>query len=341
MAHMAFEFSGKRNNPAALIGGFALIFMLLAAPNPAAAQATKKIPRIGFTEGGTAQCKPTARFESFYSGLRDLGYTVGSNIDIDRRCYANGDEMRKVLRNFVAAKVDVIVVNAPLPALTARDLTPGIPIVCYSCGDPLGNGLVSNLGRPGGNVTGFASLSAELIGKRLGLLKEAIPGISRVVALINPDNPGTRLTLKALEDAGATLGLAIARVEFRAADQFDRVLKAAAATGAGAILIQDDPFATSSAKQIADLALRLRLPTSAGVIEHAENGALMAYGPDRNDLVRRAAVYVDRILKGAKPGDLPFEQPTKFELVINLKTAKALGLKIPQSVLLQTTRVIE
>ena len=239
-----------------------LLVAIAAAPLAVVAQPAKKMPRIAFAESGAAECKLLSRSESFYRALRELGYVFGTNINVDRKCYANSDEMRKVLRDFVVSKVDVIVVGAPLAALTARDLTQEIPIVCASCGDPLGNGLVTSLARPGGNVTGFASLSAELIGKRLEFLKDALPGISRVAAVINPDNPGTRLTLKALEDAGGTLGLTIVRVEFRALDRFDRVLKAAAATGAGAILIQDDPYVSPQGKLIADVALKLRLPTS-------------------------------------------------------------------------------
>ena len=241
--------------------------------------------------------------------------------------------MRNVLREFVNRKVDVIFVGAPAMALAARAATGEIPIVCGSCGDPLENGLVANLARPGGNITGLASQSAELIGKRVELLREAVPRVTRVAALLNPDNPGTRATLKALDEAGRALGIQIHRVEFRNVGELDKAFRSAATGGATAVLVQDDPHALAGRIQIAEFALRHRLPAVAGVPEYAEAGALIAYGPSRIDLYRRAAAFVDKILKGAKPGELPIEQPTKYDLIINLKTAKAIGLTIPQSVL--------
>ena len=320
-----------------------VVLSVIAASNPLVvlAQPGKSIPRIGVAVVGYSACNHNPRLESLYSGLRDLGYVIGSNLEVDCKGYADSSDMRKVLSGFVAAKVHVIVAGGPQPAKVARDLTRDIPIVCPSCGDPVGNGLVASLRRPGGNVTGFASLSAELIGKRLGLLKEAAPRIPRVAALISPDNPGTKLTLKALDDAGRALGLTIVRVEYRAIDDLDRVLEAVAATGAGAILIQDDPFLFVHRKRIADFALKHRLAASAGLTEFTDEGVLMAYGPDRNDMYRRTAGYLDRILRGTKAGDLPFEQAAKLDFVVNLKTAKAIGLAIPESILIHATRIIE
>jgi len=304
-------------------------------------QPAGKVPRVGYVLAGPPQCKLAPRDEAFYQGLRDLGYIPGQNITVDRRCFSTGDEMRKVLSEFVDRKVDVIFGGAPAPALAARTATRDIPIVCGSCGDPLENGLVASLARPGGNVTGLASQSAELIGKRVELLREAVPGVSRVAALLNPDNPGTRPTLKALDAAGRALGVEIQRVEFRNVGDFDKAFRSAATGGAGAVLVQEDPYALAARMQIAEFAVRHRLPVVVGQPESAEAGALMAYGPSRIDLYRRAAAFVDKILKGANPSDLPIEQPTKYELVINLKTAKAIGLTMPPLLLLRADRVIQ
>jgi putative ABC transport system substrate-binding protein len=290
---------------------------------------------------GPKECPSDRRLESLHGELRSLGYVIGKNLVLDRRCFTNADEMRKLLNDFISERVDAILVPGPGPALAARALTREIPIVCASCGDPLDNGLVTSLARPDGNVTGFASLSAELIGKRLALLKEAIPNVSRIGALINPDNPGTRATLKALDDASKRLNVRIERIDYRALGDLENAFKTAASTGLGAIIVQDDPFATANAKRIADMALAFRLPASAGVLESAEAGLLMSYGVNREDLYRRMAGYIDRILKGTRPGDLPFEQAEKFDFIVNLKTAKAIGITMPQSVLVQATRVIQ
>ena len=318
-----------------------LALCLIAAPIAAAAQATKRIPKVGFVYAGPAECKQDRRIESLHGELRNLGYVIGKNLELDRKCYASADAMNKLLNGFISDRVDVIIVPAPAPAIAARALTRDIPVVCTSCGDPLDNGLVTSLARPGGNVTGFASLSAELIGKRLALLKEAMPGASRIGALINPDNPGTRATLKALDDASKVLNVRIERFDYRALGDLENALKTAASSGLGAIIVQDDPFATANAKRIADMALAFRLPASAGVLESADAGLLMSYGVNREDLYRRTAGYLHRILKGAKPGDLPFEQAEKFDFIVNLRTAKAIGITIPHSILVQATRVIE
>jgi putative ABC transport system substrate-binding protein len=314
---------------------------LIAVPMTAAGQATKKTLRVGFVYVGPKECPSDRRLESLHGELRSLGYVIGKNLVLDRRCFTNADEMRKLLNDFISERVDAILVPGPGPALAARALTREIPIVCASCGDPLDNGLVTSLARPDGNVTGFASLSAELIGKRLALLKEAIPNVSRIGALINPDNPGTRATLKALDDASKRLNVRIERIDYRARGDLENAFKTAASTGLGAIIVQDDPFATANAKRIADMALAFRLPASAGVLESAEAGLLMSYGVNREDLYRRMAGYIDRILKGTRPGDLPFEQAEKFDFIVNLKTAKAIGITMPQSVLVQATRVIQ
>jgi putative ABC transport system substrate-binding protein len=247
----------------------------------------------------------------------------------------------KALDELVARKVDVIFVGQPFLALAAKQVTRDIPIVCGSCGDPTENGLAASLARPGGNVTGLASLSAELIGKRMELMKELLPGVSRMAVFVFPTNPGTRATSKVLETAGPSLNLELQRIEIRGSGDFEGAFRSAARAGAGAVLLQDDPLLRSRGSRIAELALKHRLPVSAGVAELAESGALMVYGPDRVDLYRRAAGFVDKILKGAKPGELPFEQAARFNLILNLRTARALGVTVPHPFLLRADRIIE
>ena len=323
--------------PLRTIALVAFLFSLLAAE----VQAAGGVPTVGYLLPGPTQCKLAPRDAAFYQSLRELGHIPGQNITIDRWCFRTADEMRILLREFVSRKVDIIFVGAPALALAARVATSDIPIVCGSCGDPLENGLVASLARPGGNITGLASQSAELIGKRVELLKEAVPRVSRVVALLNPDNPGTRTTLNAIEEAARALRVQIQRVEFRNVGELDGVLRSTTIEGATAVLVQDDPHALAGRVEIAEFALRHRLPAVAGVPEYAEAGGLIAYGPNRVDLYRRAAKFVDKILKGGKPGDLPIEQPTKYDLIINLKTAKAIGLTIPPALLQRADRVIQ
>jgi len=319
--------------------GLALVFFAL--PVPVDAQSTPKVPRVGYVgfQGELLEASPLR--DAFVRGRRDLGYVPGKNITLDVHSWATGDELRQVLSELVRLKSDVIFVGPPIAAMAAKQVTREVPIVCGSCGDPVENGLAASLARPGGNVTGLASLSAELIGKRVELLKELLPGASRVAVFLFPANPGTRPTLRALETAGRTLGIEMPRIEIRSAGDFDNAFRSAATGGAGAVVLQDDPLLRSARTQIAALALKHRLPVSSGVLEVVEAGALIAYGPDRVDMSRRAAGFVDKILKGAKAADLPFEQVTKLDLVLNLKTAKALGLTIPQSFVLRADRVIE
>ena len=319
----------------------ALVPVLFGFLHAAEGQPGGNVPTVGYLLTGPPQCRLGPRDEAFYQGLRESGHTPGQNITVDRRCFRTGDAMHNALREFVNRKVDVIFVGAPALALAARTATRRIPIVCGSCGDPLENGLVASLARPGGNVTGLASQSAELIGKRVELLRQAVPRVSRIAVLLNPDNPGTRPTLKALDEAGRALGIQIQRVEFRNVGELDKALRSAAIGDATALLVQEDPHALAGRIQIAEFALRHRLPAVAGVPEIAEAGVLIAYGPNRIDLYRRAATFVDKILKGAKPGDLPIEQPTTYDLIVNLKTAKAIGLTVPPSLLLQADRVIQ
>jgi len=313
---------------------------LLATPRTGSSQAGGKIPIVGWV-GFPNEPIESRWQDGFARGLRDLGYVPGQTIILDIRTYTTADELQHVLDDFVRQGVDVIFVGQPRLALAARKTTKEIPIICGSCGDPTENGLAASLARPGGNVTGLASLSAELVAKRLALMRELLPNVSRVAVFVFPVNPGTRATLKALDVSGRSLTLEIRRVEIRGPRDFEAAFRTAAGDRVGAVLLQDDPLLRTAGAQIAGLALQHRLPLSAGISEMAEFGALMAYGPDRVDLYRRAAGFVSKVLKGAKPADLPFEQATKFELVINLKTAKALGLTIPPSLLARADQVIE
>jgi len=315
--------------------------LVLAQAVAAEAQATAKVPRVGYLgfHGEPAEGSPLR--DAFARGLRDLGHVPGETIVLDARRWATADEMRRALSDLARLKADVIFVGPPIAAAAARQAARDIPIVCGSCGDPVENGLAASLARPGGNVTGLASLSAELIGKRIELLKELLPGVSRVAVFVYPANPGTPPTLRALDAAGLALGLAMQRVEIRGMGDFENAFRSAATGGAGAVALQDDPLNRTARTEIARLGLKHRLPVSSGIQEVAEAGALMAYGPDRVVMTRRAAGFVDKILKGARAADLPFEQVTKLDLLVNLRTARALGLTIPHSFLLRADRIIE
>jgi putative ABC transport system substrate-binding protein len=298
------------------------------------------MPKVGYL-GWPNEPEASPFGAAFIRGLRDLGYSPGQNIMVDVRRWTTEAQLRQLLSEFVRLKLDVIFVGPPFAAMTAKQVTKNIPIVCGSCGDPVENGLASSLARPGGYVTGIASLSAELIGKRVELLKKLLPGIARVAVFLFPTNPGTPPTLRTLDAASRTLGVDMQRVEIRSAGDFDNAFRSAATGGAGAVVLQDDPLLRSARTQIAELGLKHRLPVSSGVLEVAEAGGLIAYGPDRIDMCRRASGFVHKILKGAPPAELPFEQVSKLELVVNLKTAKALGVAIPGPFLLRVDRVIE
>jgi len=318
-----------------------LAFVCFAQLPLAEAQKAGNAPKVGYVAVLPPECPLTPRGEAFLQGLRDLGYVPGQTIVVERRCYVADDQLHRILSEFARLKVDVILAESPEQARPARTALKDIPIVCAACGDPVANGLVTSLARPGGNITGLATLSAELIGKRLELLKEAAPRVSRVAAVVFPRNPGTAPALTALDVSGRTLGIEIQRVEVRNAGDLEKAFRLAAGGGAGALLVQDDPLARLARNQIADLALKYRLPSVAGAAENAEAGTLLAYGPNRVDLSRRAAGFVDKILKGTKAADLPIEQAMKFDLIVNVKTAKAIGLTIAPSLLLRADHVIE
>ena len=313
----------------------------LSAPLPAEAQATGKVARIGVLSQGSPTSGEHIR-EAFRQGLRDLGYVEGQNIVIEYR-YAEGkaERLPDLAAELLRLKVDVIVSGGTLAPLAAKHATRTVPIVLAAAGDPVGTGLVASLAKPGGNVTGLSNLSADLTAKRLQLLKEVVPGITRVAILWNAANPIAALIMRETEAAARTLGLQVQSLEVRGPDDFESALPAAISGDAGALFVVDDPLVFIARLRIADFAARNRLPMTAIYREFAQAGGLMTFGANLADLYRRAAIYVDKILKGAKPAELPVEQPTKFALIINLKTAKALGLTVPQSVLVRADEIIQ
>src|SRR5438309_3154232 len=304
---------------------------LLAAPLAAEAQQADKIARIGFLSLDGATSAVTR--EAFLQGLRDLGYVEGRNVVIEYRdAEGKSERLPALAADLVALKVDVIVAPSTLPALAAKQATRTLPIVFFSVSDPVSSGLVTSLARPGGNVTGLSDLTPELVGKCLEQLKQAVPGVSRVAVLWQPgafDERTEKDILKAAEVATRALGVRPQFVEARGPDDFDRTFSEMTRARAGALTVLPIAMFFNERRRLVDLAAKNRLPTVFPHKESVDAGGLMGYGPVLADLFRRAATYVDKILKGAKPGDLPVEQPTKFDLVINLKTAKALGLTIP------------
>ena len=313
----------------------------LLAPLAADAQQAGKVARIGYVGVSSASAVPHAD-EAFRHGLRDLGYVEGQNIAIEYR-WAEGqlDRLPDLAAELVRLKVDVIVASSTPTALAAKNATRTIPIVFVTAGDPVGSGLVAGIARPGGNITGLSLLAPEIVAKQLQLLKEAVPQASRVAVLSNPANPYTALMVKETEAAARSLGMWVQLLGVRGADAFDSAFSAVTKGRASALFVLFDPFLFAHRTRIAEFANKNRLPAMYPHREYAETGGLMAYGADIRDNFRRAATYVHKILTGTKPADLPVEQPTKFELVINLKTAKALGLTIPQSLLLRADQVIE
>ena len=320
------------------------VAVLLAAAVIAEAQQAKKVSRIGYLSGVDA-ARESARAELFRLALRELGYIEGQNIAIEYR-YAEGkrDGYRALAAELVRLNVDVIVgPSGSAPIRAAMNATKTIPIVMMSlAADPVEAGLVESLARPGGNVTGITTLSRELGGKRLELFKEAVPNIARVAVLYDPANPGNVFDVKeALPVAAHTLGLTIQPREIRAADGFEKVFAAFSKQRPEGLYVPPGPLMAANETRIVGLALKRRLPAMYSNREAVDAGGLIYYGADLADSYRRAAYYVDKILEGAKPADLPVEQPKKFELIINLKTAKQIGLTIPPNVLARADKVIK
>ena len=320
----------------------ALCTVLLALNFGADAQQTAKIPRIGYLAVNSPSVERQL-VEAFQQGLRGLGWVDGQSITIEYR-FAEGklDQLPVLAAELVAFKVDVIVAAGGTPtALATKNATATIPVVFISISDPVGTGLVASLARPGGNVTGLSNIQVELSGKRLELLKELVPKISLVASLWNPANPANKLSHKETEVAARALRLQLQSLEVRGPEDFEAAFSQMTRARAGALFIQADPIFRGERARLAELAAKNRLPTVLPQSVYVEAGGLMSYGTNNPDLYRRAATYVDKILKGSKPSDLPVEQPMKFELVINLKTAKQIGLIIPQSLLYRADKVIK
>ena len=315
---------------------------LVAAPLAAEAQPAGKIYRIGYLSAGAPTSNPLV-IAAFQQGLRDRGWVEGQNIDIEYR-WAEGrfDRLPDLAADLVRLKVDVIVASPTPAALAAKNATGTVPIVAVSLTHPVELGLVGSLARPGGNVTGLSySVGADIFGKDLELLKEVVPRVRRVAVLSNPDSPAQPLTVRNVKDTARSLGLQLQLLEAPGPEGFDGAFAAMARERVGALLVVQDPAFIPHRARLVDLAAKNRLPSIFTQREDAEAGGLMSYGPSLPDLYRRAGTYVDKILKGVKPGDVPVEQPTKFELVINRKTAKALGVAIPPALLQRADQVIE
>jgi len=317
----------------------ALALLLLAAPL-AEAQQAGKIPRIGFLR---TAAPPDSYIEAFRQGLKERGYIERKNIAFEYR-WAGGktERLPDLAAELVRLKVDVVVTDGTPPALAARKASSTIPIVMASSGDPVGTGLIASLPRPAGNITGLTSINAELGGKLLELLKEVVPNLTHVAVLGSGDSPIYNLFIKNTEAPARALGLKVTSLRFRGPDDYESLFRGATEARANALLVRGTPsMSPAHRKQIVELAAKSRLAAIYDTRDWADSGGLISYGADRIDMYRRAATYVDKILKGAKPADLPVEQPTRFELAINLKAAKQIGLTIPPTVLARADQVID
>ena len=314
--------------------------MLFALCLPIQAQPQAKIPKIGYLGVRPAASDPGP--EEFSREFRALGYVEGKNLVFEYRSADDKlDRLPELADELLRLKVDVLLASATPAAVAAKNATRTIPIVFYGGFDPVALGLVDSLARPGGNVTGFTSIAVALAGKRLELLKETIPKLSRVAVLWDPQNPGSAQQWKESQLPARELGLQLHSIEVSGADKFAAAFKEAMKARSAAVAVMASPFFYSNQKQLADLAIKNRLPAIYPREEFVAGGGLMSYGSDRAESFRRAAVFVDKILKGTKPADIPVEQPTKFELVINMKAAKQIALTIPPNVLARADRVIK
>ena len=312
-----------------------LVAMILNPAHAAEAQSTGKVPRIGFL---STQSRPGGRVEAFRHALRDLGYIEGQNLKFEYRGNEDRSQLAGPLAELVREKIDVLVTQGG--ATRAAQSMGTLPVVFGFSGDPVEAGLVKSLARPGGTMTGITMLAFELVGKRLEFLKEAVPKVSRVAVLSSPAHPGEQRELSESQKTARDVGITLLYHQVNNTADVNAALDATVRDNANALLAFPDPVTTSHRVQIAEFAAKRRLPSVFGWRDFVEAGGLMSYGPDHDALWRRLAVYVDKILKGTKPADLPIEQPTKFELVINLKTAKQIGLTIPPNVLARADRVI-
>ena len=317
-----------------------LTTFLLATISLAEAQPAKKVFRIGLLSGNRPSPMPT-NIEAFRQGLRELGYVEGQNISVEYR-FAEGKEERYAIlaAELVNLGVDVIVTFGTQATVAAKQATSTIPILVGNAGDLVGEGLVASLARPGGNITGFTSVDPDLSAKRLQLLRETLPKVSRVAVLYHGGPGGDQEELRETQIAAKTLGVQIQPLQVLESDQFERAYTAMTKERAQALIVFVGSFTAFHRKELLELAAKIRIPTMCGNPEWSEAGGLMSYGHDRRDQFRRVATYVDKILKGTKPADLPVQQPIKYELVINVKTAKQIGLTVPPNVLARADRVI-
>jgi putative ABC transport system substrate-binding protein len=323
--------------------GLILILSLLTAPPAANAQQRGKIPRIGVLLPGSPSPEYDRRLDAFRQGLRELGYIDTQNILLEYRwAHAQDEHMADLVAELLRLQVDVLVIDSVRAGLAAKRATSTLPIVLATAGDPVGIGLVESLARPGGNITGMSIMHAELGAKRLEMLKDMVPTAARVAVLLNPDNPNAQLQWRELEVAAPRLDMQLQAVEVRRATDIEHACATVAGWRADALLVIDDPTLVPARQtEIVDCAARHRLPTMTGLRSMVDAGGLMSYGASFPDMFRHAATFVVKILQGAKPSDLPVEQPTKFELVLNLKTAQTLGLTVPPLLLAQADEVIE
>jgi putative ABC transport system substrate-binding protein len=316
-----------------VIFSFELSTLLLALTFSVQAQQPKNIPRVGFLGFETGN---PVRFDAFRQGLRELGYVDGKNVVIERR---SGNRLGELAAELVRLKVDVIVTGGSTGTQAARDATSTIPIVMAQDNDPIGSGFVASLARPGGNITGLSALSAEMNGKRLEILKEIVPKLSTLAVFGDSTIPGNKQALRDTELAAAALGVRLRYQNIQSPEEVEKVFRTNSKS-VDAVLLLNNPVLLRQRTQIADLAAKSRLPAIYDASDFVEAGGLMSYGRDARELFKRSAVYVDKILKGAKPADLPVEQPTKFEFVVNLKAAKQIGLTIPPEGLARADRII-
>ena len=321
----------------------ALTLGLLAAPLVGAGQPRVRVPRIGYLSASSRKdLDAQQRLAAFQQGLDELGYAKGKNIAIEERwAEEKWDRLPDLASDLVRLKVDVIVTGIVPAIQAAQRATTTIPIVMAIVADPVGSGLVTSIARPGGNITGLSMIASDVVGKQLELLRDAVPRISRVAVLSNPGNPGNAPQVRAAETAARALHMHLQLVAVRAPSEIDQAFATITAGRADALLLAVDAMLLSRRQRIGQLAVTHRLPSVSGARQYAEGGALLTYGVNAAALYRRAATYVDKILKGAKPGDLPIEQPTQFDLVINMKTARALRLTIAPSLLLRADQIIE
>jgi putative tryptophan/tyrosine transport system substrate-binding protein len=319
-----------------------LAVSLILAPFAVEGQEAGKLARIGFLSVSPVPSSPSPNRVAFMQGLRDFGWVEGSNLTIENRS-ANGkpERLPALTAELMRLKVDVIFAAEPVSAAAAKQVTTEVPIVFMSLGDPVAGGLVANLARPGGNLTGCAGMDPELAGKRLELLKQIVPRLVRVAFVTSPSNPLNPAHVREAQKAATALGIRLQVVEVRDPDEFERALVVIAKDRPDALYIVGNPNLFSQRPRVLGFVERTRLPAIWSESTRVTDGGLIGYAPNQPDMFRRGAWYVDRILRGTKPADLPVEQPTKFELRINLKTAKALGLTIPQSLLLRADQVIQ